>query len=69
MLTWGGGVIRLFNAKFINEYHFNNIAKINLKNFVLNHIDKNKKLTFFKKNDIFYVMKVTLLSNAFLKSH
>jgi hypothetical protein len=53
----------------MDEYHFNNIAKINLKNFVPNHIDKNKNLTSFKKMDIFYVIKMTLLLNPFLRSH
>ncbi len=32
----------------IDDCHFNNIAKIN-KTFKCNHIEKNKKLKFFKK--------------------
>lgn len=53
----------------MDEYHFNNNAKINFKKIVPNHIDKNKNLAFFLKMDIFYVIKITLLLNAFLKSH
>jgi hypothetical protein len=40
----------------MDDYHFNNIAKI----IVPYHIGENKNLQFYKKMDIFYVLKIKL---------
>jgi hypothetical protein len=41
----------------MDDYHFSNIKKVKIK-FVPNHIGENKKLTFKKKLEMFYVVKI-----------
>ncbi len=57
---------------FMDDCHFTNIVKIN-KTFIPNYIKENKNLQFFKKMDIFYIMKIIFLKFRihieFTKSH
>jgi hypothetical protein len=54
----------------MDDYHFNNIAKI-IINFVPNHIGENKNLQFSKNGHILHngINIVKNLMNAFLNSH